>query len=65
MRSQEEIGYQERVRAQALKWAMGAPYHNRVDNECCPDFSCCRPDFFEKDEAKRWAHYHQMHGMKQ
>ncbi len=49
--------YQERVRAQTLKWAMGQPYHNRIDDECCPDFSCCQPDLFERDDGKRWEVY--------
>lgn len=27
-------------------WLDGKPIHNgtRPDGECCPDFSCCRPD---------------------
>jgi hypothetical protein len=62
---QLQDGYKERVRSQTLKWAMGQPYHNRIDNECCPDFSCCMSDMFEKDEAKRWEYYHKHHGNKQ
>lgn len=54
--------YRERARVQALAWAMGNPYHNRVDDECCPDFSCCKPDLFETDEAKRWESYHKRYG---
>lgn len=54
--------YKERVKAQTLKWAMGQPHHNKIDNECCPDFSCCYLDMFEKDEAKRWKYYHDKHG---
>lgn len=55
-------GYRERVRVQCLKWAMGTPYHNNIDGECCPDFSCCVPDLFERDQEKRWALYHREHG---
>ena len=55
--------YKERVKAQTLKWAQGCPYHNRIDDECCPDFSCCVPDMFEKDEVKRWEHYRKEHGL--
>jgi len=44
---------------------MGNPYHNNIDDECCPDFSCCVPDMFEKDEAKRWQQYHKQYGNKQ
>jgi len=42
---------------------MGQPYHNNIDDECCPDFSCCHPDLFEKDETKRWAIYRKEHGL--
>lgn len=53
----EHRAYQERVKAQTQAWAEGRPYHNKIDNECCPDFSCCEPALFENDEAKRWEHY--------
>ncbi len=56
--------YRERVRVQTLTWAMGRSVHNRVDNECCPDFSCCHPDLFEQDSAKRWETYHREHGQR-
>lgn len=54
--------YQERMRVQCLSWAMGKPYHEPIHDECCPDFSCCMPDLFEKDDAKRWEHYHEVYG---
>jgi hypothetical protein len=59
MSSQE---YQDRVRNQTVKWAMGFPYHNNIDNECCPDFSCCQPDLFEMDSVKRWDLYRKKYG---
>lgn len=34
---------QERIDAQLRAWVDGNPTHNTVDNECCPDFSCCEP----------------------
>jgi hypothetical protein len=46
--------------AQTLAWAQGRPYHNPVDDECCPDFSCCHPDLFERDDVKRWRYYRDM-----
>jgi hypothetical protein len=52
--------YRERARVQALKWAMGQPYHNRIDDECCPDFSCCCPELFESDSQKRWQSYRRL-----
>ncbi len=52
-----KAAYRERGRIQCLSWAKGEPYHNRIDNECCPDFSCCVPDLFEQDQVKRWETY--------
>ena len=26
------------------KWVEGEPIHNKDRDECCPDFSCCRPE---------------------
>lgn len=58
-RSKGELAaYRERNRVSTMKWAMGCPYHNKVDDECAPDFSCCYPDLFEEDPAKRWDYYH-------
>lgn len=57
--------YRERARVQCLVWAQGRPYHEPVNDECCPDFSCCRPSLFMKDEAERWQHYHDRFGGKQ
>lgn len=54
--------YKERVKAQTLKWAMGQSYHNNIDDECCPDFSCCHPELFEKDETKRWDTFRKEYG---
>jgi len=62
--TQEHREYQERSRIQALHWAQGKVYHNKIDDECTPDFSCCEPDMFEKDEDKRWALYHEQYGNK-
>ena len=39
--------YKERSTDQLNKWVDGKPEHNTVDDECCPDFSCCRPDFLQ------------------
>jgi hypothetical protein len=62
MKPQARHQYRERARAQALSWAMGRSYHNRVDGECCPDFSCCHPDLFEQNAEKRWAQYNSQYG---
>ena len=64
MTPSDRLQYRERCRVQALNWAMGKPVHNRIDDECCADFSCCMPEMFEKDEAKRWEIYHREHGQR-
>lgn len=58
------MSYQDRVKAQMVAWAGGNARHNMIDDECCPDFSCCVPDLFEKDEAKRWEQYHKKFGQR-
>jgi hypothetical protein len=35
------VSYKARTYTQLYKWVNGNPIHNDVDNECCPDFSCC------------------------
>lgn len=54
-------GYKDRSRTQMLSWAMGRPYHNTVDDECCPDFSCCYSDLFTENSDDRWARYKERH----
>ncbi|MER8672977.1 hypothetical protein [Mesorhizobium sp. M0037] len=54
--------YQERCRIHVLEWAKGNAYHEPINDECCPDGSCCNPELFEKDAAKRWQQYHEMYG---
>jgi hypothetical protein len=54
--------YKERHRRQCLEWAEGDPVHNEIDDECCPDFSCCEPELYEEDAEVRWAVYHRHYG---
>jgi len=44
--------YKERCQSQLDYWAKGTSIHNIVDDECCPDFSCCSPDL-QSDEQTR------------
>lgn len=37
-------GYSKRSDEQLNKWVNGQSIHNNIDEECCPDFSCCLPD---------------------
>ena len=34
-------GYKERCLEQLQNWVEGKSIHNKIDDECCPDFSCC------------------------
>lgn len=56
------LPYKQRAKIQAFRWACGYPSHNRLDNECCPDFSCCFPDMMETDANKRWQYYKENFG---
>lgn len=38
---------------QLVEWVNGNPTHNKKRDECCPDFSCCFPQHFEKDRKFR------------
>lgn len=51
----QKPGYRDRVVGQLMLWVNGKSLHNTVDDECCPDFSCCFPDMFEADRAVRSA----------
>lgn len=41
---------------QLVDWAAGKPRHlHRTDNEvdqCCPDYSCCRPELLASPEVR-------------
>jgi hypothetical protein len=37
---------------QAEKWLKGESVHNSERDECCPDFSCCRPDIVTPTDEK-------------
>lgn len=38
---------------QLAAWLEGAPEHNTEDDECCPDFSCCRPKLLAPEHERR------------
>jgi len=59
--------YADAAEHQLREWAEGRPWHNpwspgadqpfyddKAEGECCPDFSCCRPDLIWPRE-KRYA----------
>lgn len=41
---------------QLEKWVAGKPIHNHsrpmLGGECCPDFSCCKPDLLAPAETR-------------
>lgn len=41
---QQQQEYEKRRDLQTLSWVNGKPYHNKTDNECTPDFSCCNKE---------------------
>ena len=52
----------EHRKVQLENWLQGISKHNIVDDECCPDFSCCtgkiaseewRQRFFDADDRER------------
>ena len=57
--------YIKRITVQLHQWLLGNPIHNPVDNECVPDWSCCRGrhamkpawlrELFWRDESSRPA----------
>lgn len=54
--------YQQRAVDQGKTWVNGKSEHNAIDNECCPDFSCCVPSLFTKDRADRVVVYNSWAG---
>lgn len=45
--------YEERALFQLELWRRGLAVHNDIDDECCPDFSCCRGPKFLASPALR------------
>ena len=48
-----ELDYIDKKINQTMLWMNGKPTHDHTYNECCFDFSCCCPELFEKNDAKR------------
>lgn len=38
---------------QLEQWVQGNPVHNDVDGECCPDFSCCKPELLAEPDVRK------------
>lgn len=48
-----KAGYRKRLDKQTLDWVKGNPRHNSVDEECCPDFSCCDPELLASQKIRQ------------
>lgn len=40
-------------REQLDEWVKGNSIHNKDRDECCPDFSCCRPELLASEIERR------------
>lgn len=45
--------YKQRIDYQLSEWVKGISIHNDIEDECCPDFSCCRPDLKSPEEYRK------------
>ena len=41
------------VDEQLERWVVGDPVHNPDRDECCPDFSCCKPELLAREDVRR------------
>jgi hypothetical protein len=46
-------GYIYRKYEQLIDWMNGKSKHNYIDDECCPDFTCCTNIIPDNKEAKQ------------
>lgn len=45
--------YKERREIQLKNWLEGISIHNHTDNECCPDYSCCKPELLQPVKIRK------------
>ena len=56
-------GYVVRSYLQLIQWMEGLSLHNEIDDECCPDFTCCinvEPDD-KRSKKIVWDYFMEMH----
>lgn len=46
------------VTEQLVSWICGSSIHNRIRDECCPDFSCCGQTIWPIETRLRFAKAH-------
>lgn len=49
--------YSYRNKEQLKDWVSGILWHNEIDGECTPDFSCCNPGLYTVDLEKRLEYF--------
>lgn len=52
--------YHDRVIQYSLKWVNGNPQHNKIDNECVADFSCCHPAMYTRSLERRQTSHREL-----
>lgn len=52
MKPKYAVPYQLSVEEQLRAWVAGDSKHNEFSDECCPDFSCCRPELQWSKESR-------------
>ena len=57
---QRKRGYIKRKYEQLIHWMDGLSLHNKVDDECCPDFTCCANILPDDENAKKLVYEHFM-----
>jgi len=53
-------GFIIRSYEQLVDWMNGISKHNNIDDECCPDFTCCANILPDDANAKRLVYEHFM-----
>jgi len=48
-----DFGRTIRCYEQLIDWMNGISKHNLIDDECCPDFSCCVNTLKDNQDTKR------------
>ena len=53
-------GYIIRCYEQLVDWMNGISKHNEIDDECCPDFTCCANILSDDKDSKKLVYDHFM-----
>jgi hypothetical protein len=53
LKQASRMSYLHATVSQLIAWHNGYSRHNAFSGECCPDFSCCHPEMYNKSEESR------------